>query len=66
MNSTVHSAHGKSPFSVVYGFEPVLPLDHQGASECKVHAVAELVTSRRRIQDLVVTKLQTTNEAMAQ
>ena len=57
MNSTIYSAHGKSPFSVVYGFEPVLPLDRWGASECKVHVVAELVTSRRHIQDLVVTKL---------
>ena len=66
MNSTVHSAHRKSPFSVIYGFEPVLLLDHQGASECKVHAVAELITTRQHIQDLVVTKLQTTNEAMAQ
>ena len=66
MNSTVHSAHRKSPFSIVYGFEPVLTLDCQVASECKVHVMAELVTSQQCIQDQVVTKLQTTNEAMAQ
>ena len=27
LNSTIHVAHGKSPFLVVYGHEPSLPLD---------------------------------------
>ena len=27
LNSTIHVAHGKSPFLVVYGCEPSLPLD---------------------------------------
>ena len=28
LNETVHSAHGLSPFKVVYGWEPSLPIDH--------------------------------------
>ena len=38
----MHVAHGKSPFSIVYGFWPALPLDLQGAFGCKVHAIAKL------------------------
>ena len=57
MNSTIHSAHVKTPFSVVHGLEPALWQDCYGASECKVHAAAKIVTSQLCIQDLLVTNL---------
>ncbi len=51
LNSTVHAATNKTPFSVVYGFEPSIPLDHAfaGLGDNKVYGVENLVSVRSSI-----------------
>jgi hypothetical protein len=46
LNSTVADAHQMSPFEVVFGFSPSLPLDV--AFGVPSHAVEELFAARRQ------------------
>ena len=67
LNATIHAAHGKTPFFVVFGFEPSLPLDRaiEDIHDCKVHAVAKLVHERHKLHHAARTSLERANEAMA-
>ena len=66
MNSTIYAAHVESPFKVIFGMDPPLPIDRAFSDlhDCKVHATAELIQARHDIQEKVKTKLVATNKAM--
>lgn len=62
MNSTVVGSHSFSPFSVVFGFEPSLPLDL--AVQVKAHTIEDLFAMRTKISLQVQDLLATTANSM--
>lgn len=66
LNSNVSSATGKSPFEIVFGVAPRMPLDIATASlqTNKNASVEELVTQRQHISDLVKSHLQKQKQRM--
>lgn len=62
MNSTLADAHKMSPFEVVFGFSPSLPLDV--AFGVQSHAVEELLSARRQVHTQVKLLLEKTSTSM--
>ena len=67
LNSTVFVAHGKSPFIVLFGREPTLPLDLAMAklSNCTVQAVSDFITCQEKNFSDFCNALAKSNESIA-
>lgn len=67
LNSTVHAAHSFSPFHIIYGIEPTLPIDlaMQGLSSNNVQSVDDFIRMRQSCIDAVKSALTKSNESMA-
>ena len=67
LNSTIHVAHGKSPFLVVYGREPSLPLDTAigQLSDNQVQAVDDFLSMQQQCFWEVRAALAKTADSMA-
>ena len=63
---TIHSAHGQSPFKVMYGWEPSLPIDHTISSfhDCKFYAVTEQIKAHHDFLESVQNKLEANKRLM--
>ena len=68
LNNNVSSATGRTPFEIIFGVTPRMPLDVATAQlqSTKVASVEELVTKRRQVADLVRSHLQKTRSEMKQ
>jgi hypothetical protein len=62
INSTVSTAHSRSPFEVVFGFVPSLPLDT--ALELRSHTAEDLVAARIQVHTQVKELLAKSAAAM--
>jgi hypothetical protein len=62
MNASVADAHGFSPFEVVFGSIPSLPLDL--SLDVKAHSIEELFARRTKISLQVQKTLKTSAETM--
>ena len=51
LNETVHNAHGKSLFTVVYEKNPFLPIEHvfSNPHDYKVHTVTKLIQDHNEL-----------------
>ena len=68
LNNNVSTATGRTPFEIVFGVTPRMPLDVATAQlqSTKVASVEELVTKRRHVAELVKLHLEKTRSDMKQ